>query len=558
MSNKMLDVINNPAAKRVFVERALEPGQIRLLTIHPCSDFKAEIRCSLSVHVPTDRPYNTLSYVWGGIKNQSLPTILLEGVEFNVQVNLESAMRYLRDASKDVVIWIDAICIDQMNDNEKSEQVKRMGEIYEGSEATIAWLNMDECPQAAKFLQHWAKRFVQVNGGNKKQVWAGWYAGSKDEPVLNLLQDIQPFDGPCSMLNPGNWESVKSLITRLWWRRLWVFQEAVLSKSLYFQCGSIRMDEECMEIVAVLLELGRQAETPQLVAHHIKDCFQVDEIVFEIFNFRYKWHNSHRKDTIARFYDPLPLVSQLAHRLVTNPRDKTFAVAGLMKRNDIVHINYDDSLDLAYAHFANDQAMFWPSLGSIWDRNNSQLRILSYAGIGHVTSNPPLNASTWVPDWRLYEVIDNSPGARQMPRPLQASLYSAGESRDPKKREYGIRQVLIINGILFDKVSKKGSQVHTSPGREIPQWPLGSLSHRTLFETSRGYFGLGPTELRTGDDVCVFFGCNVPHILRVRPDAGGERWLVGEAYVHCIMNGEVIKMMDDNKNDVKSVEIRLH
>jgi hypothetical protein len=551
-----MDVIDNQAAKPVFSKFSLKPGQIRLLTIHPCPDFKAKVGCSLSVHEPTDRPYKTLSYVWGGQKDQLFPTILLEGVEFKVTVNLESAMWYIRDPSKDVVIWIDAICIDQMNDDEKTEQVKRMSEIYEGSVETIVWLNIDECPQAAKFLQHWAKRFVEVNG-NEKQVWASWYRGSGKRSVANLLQDIQRFDGPFSMLGPENWEAVKSLITRPWWQRLWVFQEAVLPKSLCFQCGSMRIDEKCMEMLAVLLELGRQATIPELaqLAHHIKDCFQIDEVVFEIFKFRYEWHNFRREDDIARFHDPLPLVSQLAHRLATNPRDKIFAVAGLMKRNDIVHINYTYRVGRAYADFAKDQAIYWPPRGTIWSRENSHLRILSYAGIGHVRSDPPLAAPTWVPDWRLYERKNNNPGAQQMPTPLLAPLYSAGGSRRPKKREYGVLQVIIIKGVLFDRVSKKGSQVHTSPGREIPPWPPGSLSQRTLFETSRGYFGLGPVGLQTGDDVCVIFGCNIPHILRICRGTR-EHLLVGETYVHGIMNGEVIKMVDENK--IKPVDIWLH
>jgi len=125
------------------------------------------------------------------------------------------------------------------------------------------------------------------------------------------------------------------------------------------------------------------------------------------------------------------------------------------------------------------------------------------------------------------------------------------------KREYGILQVLIIKGVLFDKVSKQGSQVHSRPGREIPHWPPGLLGHRSLFETSRGYFGLGPADLHTGDDVCVLFGCNVPHILRVRKGTP-EHLLVGETYVHGIMNGEVVKMLDDNKKEIASVDIRLH
>lgn len=548
MSQDAIDVLNNPAASSVYAKYSLKPGQIRLLSIHPSPDLKAKVSCSLNLHVPKDRPYRTLSYVWGGLTGQSFPTILLEGVEVKVTPNLDRAMRHIRDASKDVVIWIDAISINQMNDAEKTEQVKRMSEIYEGSEETTVWLSADECPRAANFLQHWARRFVEVNGGNEMQVWASWYGPQKS--VGNLPRSIRNANGPFSMSGLGSLEAANSLITRPWWQRLWTFQEAVLPKSLYFQCGSTRINGKSMEILAVLLELG-----------YIKHNLQIDKVIFEVFKWRYRWHNFRQPHDVARFYDALPLVSQLAHRLVTNPKDKIFAVAGLMKRTDIVHINYKDNLGHAYASFAFDQAMYWPSPGTVPSPNNSHLRILSYAGIGHVQSTPPLAAPTWTPDWRLYDRRDNSPGSREMPIPLDAPLYSAGAARMSVRRAYGTLQVIIFKGILFDKISKKGSEVQSSPSRALPRWPDGVSSHRTLFETSKGYFGLGPVGVQVGDDVCVIFGCNVPHILRAnkRPNQDHrEHLLVGEAFVRGIMKGQVIKMVEDNNNDIRPVDIRLH
>lgn len=60
----------------------------------------------------------------------------------------------------------------------------------------------------------------------------------------------------------------------------------------------------------------------------------------------------------------------------------------------------------------------------------------------------------------------------------------------------------------------------------------------SFFGTKGGYMGLGPKILQPGDVVCVLAGGEVPFILR--PDHGYYR-LVGECYLHGIMNGEAIR-----------------
>jgi hypothetical protein len=76
------------------------------------------------------------------------------------------------------------------------------------------------------------------------------------------------------------------------------------------------------------------------------------------------------------------------------------------------------------------------------------------------------------------------------------------------------------------------------------------LCNRCIFATDNGYLGLGPKTLKAGDLICVFPGADVPFALRERDDGVGrlERtfWrkerreceLVGECYVHGIMDGE--------------------
>ncbi|KAK1244940.1 hypothetical protein MKX08_004569 [Trichoderma sp. CBMAI-0020] len=73
----------------------------------------------------------------------------------------------------------------------------------------------------------------------------------------------------------------------------------------------------------------------------------------------------------------------------------------------------------------------------------------------------------------------------------------------------------------------------------IEKFALG----RRFFITKKGYFGLGPQKLEPGDRVAVLFGSGVPFVLRKCPASAGRRaWrIIGECYVHGIMQGEVIQ-----------------
>ncbi|PMD31122.1 hypothetical protein L207DRAFT_385252, partial [Hyaloscypha variabilis F] len=60
---------------------------------------------------------------------------------------------------------------------------------------------------------------------------------------------------------------------------------------------------------------------------------------------------------------------------------------------------------------------------------------------------------------------------------------------------------------------------------------------RRFFITEKGYLGLGPGHMEVGDQVTVLFGGKTPFILRKFED---HFKLIGESYIHGIMEGEVI------------------
>lgn len=89
---------------------------------------------------------------------------------------------------------------------------------------------------------------------------------------------------------------------------------------------------------------------------------------------------------------------------------------------------------------------------------------------------------------------------------------------------------------------------------EMPKTAKGSIAHiysttvaaaiagaRSLFRTKRGYLGLGSTDPKVGDVVCLIPGAHLPFVLRPRiPD--GDYWFIGDAYVHGIMDGQGLSM----------------
>ncbi|KAJ4860016.1 heterokaryon incompatibility protein (HET) domain-containing protein [Trichoderma breve] len=107
---------------------------------------------------------------------------------------------------------------------------------------------------------------------------------------------------------------------------------------------------------------------------------------------------------------------------------------------------------------------------------------------------------------------------------------------DPSDQDFLRRAYDEVDETLKQEVSLVPQ--NTLPA-DIEKYALG----RKFFITKKGYFGLGPHKSELGDRVAVLFGSGVPFVLRKCVSATGKRaWkIVGECYVHGIMQGEVIQ-----------------
>src|SRR5436305_219035 len=131
--------------KRLYSNGALRGAtpKFRLLQLEP-GGWDQQLRCTLH-ELPLDGAptYKALSYAWdSGFQPDEVerPSIQCNGVSVPVSWNLYAALRRLRHVAEPIHVWVDAICINQQDDRERTHQVQMMRDIYHKSDEVAIWL----------------------------------------------------------------------------------------------------------------------------------------------------------------------------------------------------------------------------------------------------------------------------------------------------------------------------------------------------------------------------------------------------------------------------------
>ena len=130
-------------------------GAIRKIALNP-GENEDPITCTLSlVTSEADLDYEALSYTWDTDSTagtqQETRVITCSGHEMLIRENLFIALRRLRYPDRSRSLWVDAICINQADNEEKSQQVALMDEIYVNAKEVIIWLGEEEADDALAF-----------------------------------------------------------------------------------------------------------------------------------------------------------------------------------------------------------------------------------------------------------------------------------------------------------------------------------------------------------------------------------------------------------------------
>lgn len=170
------------------------------------------LECALEhTSLDSSSPYECLSYTWGSlIYNEK---IILNSRPFPVTSNLYHALKTIFRNTQTRTLWVDAICINQLDIEERSRQVLRMPEIYGGAFHVIIWLG----PKS--FDSDLAISLIS-------QRRRTGYAAAFPRHTLRRLK-----------ADPSAWKAIENFFARSWWRRVWIVQEYILARKATFFCG---------------------------------------------------------------------------------------------------------------------------------------------------------------------------------------------------------------------------------------------------------------------------------------------------------------------------------
>jgi hypothetical protein len=178
-------------------------------------------------------PYRAISYTWGDPRPTE--SITLDGCPFPVGQNAYSVLLHLRSETESQRLWIDAICINQTNYEERARQVQKMRYVFSTATSVVAWLgpSSDDSSLAFAHLKHLSEISLTA------QVVFQKYLADSEKSA---------------------WSALGSLFDRKYWTRIWVVQELRCAKAITVHCGSDKLAwEKMLQVSRTLQEISAKA-----------------------------------------------------------------------------------------------------------------------------------------------------------------------------------------------------------------------------------------------------------------------------------------------------------
>lgn len=316
--------------KRIYLDSALcyphvNPGEIRLLKLYPGrpgDPLTAWLYTTSFSDVSHVESYEALSYVWG--KSSWRKFIMVNGVSLRITPNLHDALQHIRLVQDNRIIWVDAICIDQANDEEISRQVAIMGDIYKAAKQVINWLG----PATSKTT-----------------------LGMEALTFLFEDQDITvtpPWEKyPARRLRAA----FNDILRRGYFERIWIVQENALASKITLQIGNYKLTWlRGVETHRAICRIKYAAISPSWAAAGLQDLdFRplLEMLEQNMMMARMSVQKPCREMTV------LDLAFDLRYRKATDQRDMLFALRNMLPEDLKASfvIDYSKSTDELYAEF---------------------------------------------------------------------------------------------------------------------------------------------------------------------------------------------------------------
>lgn len=428
---------NSPRFKYVPLDQSSD--DIRVLRLNPSRDLAAPIDCNLEhVSMTQSAGYEALSYCWES--NETPDSILLNQCPFPVTKSLHSALSALRKSTEPRILWVDAVCLNQKDNREKSREIWRMLDIYTNATSVVIWLGgaSDDSNRAMDHLEYLSSQYLRSPDLKERllaclgvvltlvRVTYGVCAASMRtyrQSVHNavmfhllLFQITHGVSNPSWLfklsllcigsvfmlrtlreyfrtakrpegevhedkhVNDADIRAIANFFSRPWFGRTWILQEAIASRSAVIACGDREMPLETLGKASDKMEemvMGAR-RSPYLHSN-----FQQFHLLNSVIRYAKQEFYAHG--------ELLFLLNNFSHCGATDDRDKVYGLLGLSKEartkspgGRVFTVDYDMPTIDVYKHTAQ---YLIETMGT--------LDVLRAAvGRGKVSGLP-----SWVPDW---------------------------------------------------------------------------------------------------------------------------------------------------------------
>ena len=377
--------------------------------------------------------YDALSYVWGpqGDKRQ----IKCNGQLIDVTKNLYSAFVQLRSEHDEHVIWIDQLCINQDDPDERSREVAIMGQIYGLAQRVIVWLGPSDSETSKIFSLF--RKLLRLRDFEASEVYHLAHGDRSHQTVDTPLRTKDQDDDARTRVPPrfppgaaSIWKAVERFLDRPWFHRVWTFQEVVLSNACTVYCGPCRIS--WIDLSDACLAMDHGGFDRYVESKHYR--------VTLVQNQREILHAGERSS--LRY-----MLVLNRDRDATEPRDNVYALRGMLDEvvARSIHVDYSVSLGEVYAKAAKTSIK--------QDGNLAVLGAVEYRRTEESRSEMP----SWVPDWR-YRGSTNVD--LSMRRHNGSAYFDASNGERPRTflypepRKLGLKGFSVARLIRFSEVKK--------------------------------------------------------------------------------------------------------
>jgi hypothetical protein len=403
---------------------------IRVIALEPAEDSQVDLHCELRyIQLPfPHQDFTALSYVWGDPARSH--NLICGSSRIRITANLDKALRRLRLKDKTILIWADAVCINQSDLEERGQQVQRMNCIYseEGTSSVAVWLgggdDMDKC---IDFL--WAL--------SSSQYESRVTSDQADEAIRTELH---------RWFGSGDIRPIEKFLGLPWFTRRWVIQEAVLS-GCHLYCGNSDIDWHAFIHAWRLLNLST-LQLQHSVLEHIRSINQLCKEISSslpnthgqrgILDLLVYFNSPACTDERDRIYSLLSLADDVSHQSFEQMMMALTLERPLNSRQESLsfEIDYESSIEDVYTAFAEKLLLC-----------KDYLDVLQCSGAFRPELSKNLFAvQSWVPDWRC--AIQHWPL-------LNVPWFTAGGRRPSKEQSMPFINYpwCSVGGVSVDSVS---------------------------------------------------------------------------------------------------------